>query len=188
MTKKFIKLALVSVAILFFTSTTITAEEYFIEEPRKPLEVLDELRKAILNAELNQAREKVKMLDELYKTFIVLITGEYVNNPSVLPAATLSKRVFEVMSKKGWHKARLLDATGTPFNPDNNPKDEFERDAIKAIISGRTYFERVEKIKGRDYLRAATAVHAVMQGCIICHPSKKVGDLLGAISYSIPLK
>jgi len=188
MTKKFIKLVLASVIILFFTSTTITAEEYFIEEPRKPLEVLDELYKAILNVELSQAREKVQMLDDLYKTFIVLITGEYVKNPSVLPAATLSKRVFEVMSKKGWHKARLLDATGTPFNPDNNPKDEFERDAIKALISGKTYFEKVEKIKGRDYLRAATAVSAVMQGCIICHPSKKVGDLLGAISYSIPLK
>ncbi len=188
MTRKFVKLVLASVIILFFTSTTTIAEEYFIEHPKKPLEVIDELYKAILNEELRQAREKVRMLDDLYKTFIVLITGEYVNNPSVLPAATLSKRVFGVMSKKGWHKARLLDATGTPFNPDNNPKDEFERDAIKALISGRTYFERVEKIKGRDYLRAATAVHAVMQGCIICHPSKKIGDFLGAISYSIPLK
>jgi rhamnogalacturonyl hydrolase YesR len=92
------------------------------------------------------------------------------------------------MSKKGWHKARLLDATGTPFNPDNNPKDKFERDAIEALISGKSYFERVEKIGDKDYLRAATSVSAVMVGCISCHPDRKIGDLLGAISYSILLK
>ena len=185
---KFVKLFVTSIMILFFTSVITTAEEYFIEEPKKPLEVLDDLYRAIVTEELNQAREKVRMLDDLYKTFIVLITGEYVKNPSVLAAATLSKRVFRVMSKKGWHKARLLDATGNPFNPDNNPKDKFERDAIKALISGKSYFERVEKIGDKDYLRAATSVSAVMVGCISCHPDRKIGDLLGAISYSIPLK
>ncbi len=170
MTRKFINLVLASVVILFFTSTTTIAEE-------------SSKGKTVI-----QAREIVQMLDDLYKTFIVLITEEYVNDPSVLPAATLSKRVFEAMSKKGWHKARLLDATGTPFNPDNNPKDEFERDAIKAMVSGKSYFERVEKIEGKNYLRAATAVPVVIIGCTICHPDKKVGDLLGAISYSITLE
>ncbi len=127
------------------------------------------------------------MLDDLYKTYIVLITEEYVDDPSVLPAATLSKRVFESMNKKGWHKARLLDATGTPFNPENNPKDEFERDAINALISGKTYFEKIEKIEGKDHLRAVTSVHAVMKGCISCHPDRKFGDLLGGIAYNIAL-
>jgi hypothetical protein len=170
MTKKFVKLSVTSIIIIFFASITINAEE-------------SSKAKTLI-----QAREIVQMLDDLYKTFIVLITEEYVKDPSVLPAATLSKRVFEAMSKKGWHKARLLDATGTPFNPDNNPKDKFERDAIKAMVSGKSYFERVEKIEGKNYLRAATAVPVVIKGCTICHPDKKVGDLLGAISYSIPLK
>ncbi len=185
---KFVKLFVTSIIIIFFTSITITAHEYLIEEPKKPVEVLDDLYRAIITEELNEARETVRMLDDLYKTFIVLITGEYVDNPSVLAAATLSKRVFAVMDKKGWHKARLLDATGNPFNPDNNPKDEFERDAIKALISGKSYFERVEKVGGKEYLRAATSVSAVMVGCISCHPDRKIGDLLGAISYSIPME
>ena len=167
---KFSKLNLILIITLFLTSVTTIAKE---------------LPKA---ETINQARNTIQMLDDLYKTFIVLITEEYVNDPSVLAAATLSKRVFEAMGKKGWHKARLLDATGTPFNPDNNPKDEFERDAIKAIVSGKTYFERVEKIEGKDYLRAATIVPVVIKGCTICHQGKKIGDLLGAISYSIPLK
>lgn len=190
--EKFVKLSLVSIVTIFLTSTITIAEEdniydSLLEQTKKPLEVLDDLYRAFLNEELNQAREKVHMLDELYKTFIVLITGEYVNDPSVLPAATLAKKVFEAMGKKGWHKARLLDATGNPFNPDNNPKDKFERDAIEAIVSGKSYFERIERIEGQYYLRAATSVVAVMKGCTICHPEKKVGDLLGAISYSIPI-
>ncbi len=191
MAKKYVKLILVFILMLFFTGPKVTAEEtedYFMDVPKKPLQVMNELYKSVMSMELDHARKTVRMLDDLYKTYIVLITEEYVNDPSILPAATLSKRVFKSMNKKGWHKARLLDATGTPFNPENNPKDEFERDAINAMISGKTYFEKIEKIEGKDHLRAVTSVHAVMKGCISCHPSSKVGDLLGGIAYNIALE
>jgi hypothetical protein len=191
MAKKHVMLILVLIAMVFFTGSKVTAEEaayYFMDVPKKPLQVIEELYKAVKNLELEHARKTVRMLDDVYKTYIVLITEEYVDDPSVLPAATLSKRVFKSMNKKGWHKARLLDATGTPFNPENNPKDEFERDAINAMISGKTYFEKIEKIDGKDHLRAVTSVHAVMKGCISCHPSSRVGDLLGGIAYNIALE
>jgi len=191
MARKNIKLIFVFILMLFFTGSKATAEEtayYFMDVPKNPLQVMEELYKAVKNLELEHARKTVRMLDDVYKTYIVLITEEYVDDPSVLPAATLSKRVFKSMNKKGWHKARLLDATGTPFNPENNPKDEFERDAINAMISGKTYFEKIEKIDGKDHLRAVTSVHAVMKGCISCHPSSRVGDLLGGIAYNIALE
>jgi hypothetical protein len=191
MAKIYVTLIFVFILMLFFTGSKVTAEEtayYFMDVPKKPLQIMDELYKSIKNLELEHARKTVRMLDDVYKTYIVLITEEYVDDPSVLPAATLSKRVFKSMNKKGWHKARLLDATGTPFNPENNPKDEFERDAINAMISGKTYFEKIEKIEGKDHLRAVTSVHAVMKGCISCHPSSRVGDLLGGIAYNIALE
>jgi len=191
MAKKHVMLILVLIAMVFFTGSKITAEEaayYFMDVPKKPLQVMDELYKAVKNQELEYARKTVRMLDDVYKTYIVLITEEYVDDPSVLPAATLSKRVFKSMNKKGWHKARLLDATGTPFNPENNPVDAFERDAINEMISGKTYFEKIEKIEGKDHLRAVTSVHAVVKGCISCHPSSKFGDLLGGIAYNIALE
>ncbi len=191
MTKKYLKLILVFLLMLFFTGSKVTAEEtayYFLDPPEKPSKIMDKLYKSVMSLGLEHARETVRMLDDIYKTYIVLITEEYVDDPSVLPAATLSKRVFESMNKKGWHKARLLDATGTPFNPENNPRDEFERDAIKAMISGKTYFEKIEKIEGKDHLRAVTSVHAIMKGCISCHPDRKFGDLLGGIAYNIPLE
>ena len=191
MAKKNVTLILVFIVMVFFTGSKVTAEEttyYFMDVPKKPLQIMEELYKSVKNLELEYARKTVRMLDDLYKTYIVLITEEYVDDPSVLPAATLSKRVFKSMNKKGWHKARLLDATGTPFNPENNPRDAFERDAINAMISGRTYFEKIEKIEGKDHLRAVTSVHAVMKGCISCHPSSKIGDLLGGIAYNIALE
>ena len=192
MVKKNIKkLMLVFILMLFFAGSKVTAEDTmydFMDPPKKPLQLMDELYKSVKSLELEHARKTVRMLDDLYKTYIVLITEEYVDDPSVLPAATLSKRVFKSMNKKGWHKARLLDATGTPFNPENNPKDAFERDAINAMISGKTYFEKIEKIEGKDHLRAVTSVHAVMKGCISCHPDRKFGDLLGGIAYNIALE
>ncbi len=191
MAKKYVILILVSIVIVFFTGPKVTAEEaayYFLDPPRKPLQIMEELYKSVKNLELEHARKTVRMLDDIYKTYIVLITEEYVDDPSVLPAATLSKRVFKSMNKKGWHKTRLLDATGTPFNPENNPVDAFERDAINALISGKTYFEKIEKVEGKDHLRAVTSVHAVMKGCISCHPSSRVGDLLGGIAYNIALE
>ncbi len=191
MTKKYVVLILVFVATVFFTGSKITADEitdYYMDVPRKPLQVMEELYKSVMSMELDHARKTVRMLDDLYKTYIVLITEEYVDDPSVLPAATLSKRVFGSMNKKGWHKVKLLDATGTPFNPENNPVDAFERDAINAMISGRTYFEKIETVDGKAHLRAVTSVHAVMKGCISCHPSSRVGDLLGGIAYTIALE
>ena len=191
MAKKYVTLILMCIVMLFFTASKVTAEDTpydFMDPPKKPLQLMEELYKSVKNMQLEHARKTVRMLDDLYKTYIVLITEEYVDDPSVLPAATLSKRVFKSMNKKGWHKARLLDATGTPFNPENNPVDAFERDAVNAMISGRTYFEKIEKIEGKDHLRAVTSVHAVMEGCISCHPSSRVGDLLGGIAYNIALE
>src|SRR5574337_824353 len=148
---KFARLTFIFSTVLYFTTTPLIAKETSNEKT------------------VEQARKTVQMLDDLYKTFIVLITQEYVKDPSVVPAATLSKKVFEAMEKKGWHKVRLLDATGKPFNQDNSPKDEFENAAIEAIKSGKSYFERVEEINGTNYLRAATIVPVVMDRCTISH-------------------
>lgn len=182
---------LVFLLMLFFTGSKLTADEmsdYLLDVPKTHKQIMKELHESVMNLEVEHARKTVRMLDDLYKTYIVLITEEYVDDPSVLPAATLSKRVFKSMNKKGWHETRLLDATGTPFNPENNPKDDFEREAIKALLAGKTYFEKIEKIEGKNHLRAVTSVHAVMKGCLACHPDRKFGDLLGGIAYIVDLE
>ncbi len=45
-----------------------------------------------------------------------------------------------------------------------------------------------ESADGQRYLRAATPVPVVNKKCILCHPGRKVGDLLGAISYKLTVR
>lgn len=173
---------IVLIIIIFFTNTITIAEEstkkrLFIQ----PYEV--SIEKAA-----ERARQTVMMLDDMYKTFIVLITKEYVKDPTMFSALILSKQVFKAMSDKGWHEARLLSTDGQPHNPDNRPKDDFEREATEALVSGKNYYDEVVKAGDNYYIRAATSMPAVMEGCLICHQGKKVGDLLGAISYKISLE
>lgn len=137
---------------------------------------------------VERAREQVQMLDDLYKNAVVSITKTYVNKQEDRPAIMIAKDVFAAMQKKGWHSARLVDATGDPLNDMNAPKSDFEKEAVKHIRSGEPYYDRVVG-EGKDRrLQAATAVPVVMKECGICHGDRKVGDTLGFLRYEVPIK
>jgi Protein of unknown function (DUF3365) len=137
---------------------------------------------------VERAREQVKMLDDLYKNAVVSITKTYVGKQDDRPAIMIAKDVFAAMQKKGWHSARLVDATGDPLNDKNAPKTEFEKEAYRRIRAGEPYYDRVVG-EGRDRrLLAATVVPVVMPKCAECHDTKKVGEVLGFLRYEVPIK
>src|SRR5262249_40626690 len=88
---------------------------------------------------LERARQQAKMLDELYKNAVVSITNKY-DGP---PAIKVAKDIFAAMEKSGWHKAKLVDASGSPQNEANAPQTAFEKRAVEAIKGGKSYFEEV---------------------------------------------
>jgi hypothetical protein len=140
---------------------------------------------------LERTRKQVRMLDDLYKTSIVLITENFVEESSDLPAGSAFQALFEAMKKKGWHEVRLLDATGEPYDDDNSPKDDFEIQAVKDLKAGKPYVDQVIEKDGKRYLRAATAIPVVMKKCIICHEHYKdvpEGQAIGALGYTIPIE
>ncbi len=140
---------------------------------------------------LERARREVKMLDDLYKTAVVLITDKYVENGTSVSAGTAAKAIFSAMKKNGWHDARLIDATGQPFEEGNAPQDDFEKEAIKQLKSGKAYYEQVVTTDGQRQLRAATIVPVVLDKCIMCHPHYKdvaKGAAIGAISYKLKVE
>ncbi len=138
-------------------------------------------------AAVERARESVKMLDDLYKNAVVSITNTYVGQQADTPAASVAKDVFEAMHKKGWHNARLVDATGKPKNKDNVAKTDFEKKAVADIAAGKAYVEEVGEQDGKPVLRAATVVPSVLKQCAVCHGGKE-GRVLGAIVYEVPIK
>jgi hypothetical protein len=138
-------------------------------------------------AAVARTRESVKMLDDLYKNAVVSITNKYVELQSDTPAAAVAKEVFEAMHKKGWHTARLVDATGKPKNKANLPRTEFEKKGAEAMKAGKAYIDEVGQKDGKPVLRVATVVPAVLNQCAICHGGKE-GRVLGAIIYEVPIK
>jgi hypothetical protein len=139
-------------------------------------------------ASVERTRQQARMLDDLYKTAVVLITQHYVETPSTLSAATAAKALFAEMEKKGWHQVRLVGLTDTLMNSDNAPADEFERDAAQRLLAGAASHETVVTDNGIRYLRYATAVPVVMPKCLMCHPGwEGNAGAVGALSYRIPV-
>jgi hypothetical protein len=138
-------------------------------------------------AALERTREQVKMLDDVYKNAVVAITNVYVDKQADTPAATVAKMVFEAVHKKGWHSARLIDATGKPKNKENVAKTDFEKRAATEILGGKASIEEVAEVDGKPVLRVATVVPSVLKQCAICHGGKE-GRVLGAIVYEVPIK
>ena len=131
------------------------------------------------------------MLDDVYKTAVILITTHYVNDEDDLPAGTAAIALFDAINKKGWHEVRLLDASGEPINDENSAKDAFEKMAVKQLKSGEPWYEEIIKKNGKRYLRAATPIPVVMQKCTMCHDNYKgleKNDPIGVLSYTIPIK
>lgn len=138
-----------------------------------------------------RTRKQVKMLDDIYKTAVVLITEHYVNEESDLAAGEAAKALFAAIKEKGWHEVRLLDATGEPLEDVNSPKDEFEKTAVAKLKGGADWYEQVVTKKNKQYLRAATPIPVVLKKCTLCHDNYKdvkEGAPIGALSYTIPIE
>lgn len=162
--------------LILGTSTIATAE--------------DKKAAAPADAAVERARREVRMLDDIYKTSIVLITTHYVEDDNDLPAGSAFKALFAAVEKNGWHKVRLVDASGEPVNDENKPKKGFEKKAVEQLLKGKPSWDEVVEEDGKRYLYAATAIPVVMEKCIMCHENYKgvpKGKAIGALSYRVPI-
>jgi hypothetical protein len=139
-----------------------------------------------------RTRKQVKMLDDLYKTAVVMITKHYVNDEDDFAAGSAAVALFAAMKEKGWHEVRLLDATGEPIENKNLPRDDFEKAAVKELSAGKPWHEAVVKRENKTYYRAATPIPVVLDRCIMCHAHyedfKKDGKIIGVLSYTLPVE
>lgn len=150
----------------------------------------EEKTPAVDKASVERARKTVRMLDDIYKTAVVLITDKYVRDKKDFPAGRAAVHWFKAISKKGWHEVRIIDASGEPYSQANVARDDFDKEGIRRLKAGSDFFDQVETKDGKSYLRAITPVPVVMQKCIMCHDnykSAKKGEPVGALTYKVPL-
>ena len=143
------------------------------------------------DAAVVRTRKQVQVLDDVYKTAVVLITEKYVNKPEDFAAGSAAIALFDAISKKGHHQVRLLDATGKPYDADNVAKDDFEKEAIKQLKAGQATYEKIENRKDGRYLRVATPVPVVLKKCSMCHEhykQAKDGEPIGALPYTLKVE
>jgi len=142
-------------------------------------------------AAVKRARKTVRMLDDIYKQAIILITDKYVNTKKDFPAGRAAVKWLNDIGKAGWPKTRLIDVSGEPYSAKNVAEDDFEKEAVKQIKAGKGYFEKVEDKDGKHHLRAMTAIPVVSTKCIMCHENYKAakkGEAIGALSYTVPIE
>ncbi|MCA9191510.1 MAG: DUF3365 domain-containing protein [Planctomycetales bacterium] len=152
--------------------------------------VVDGQDSAKSDAEVERGRATVKMLDNIFKQAIVLITDKYVHDEDDFPAGSAAVVWFKAISEAGPNSVRLIDASGDPYKATNVAQDEFEKAGIKELKAGKPYYDEVAVRDGKRVLRAVTAVPVVMDKCVMCHPhykNVKPGEAIGAISYTVPL-
>ena len=153
------------------------------------LVLIFEIATASEESAVTRTRQQIEMLDTLYKTAIVLITDKYVTDPSKFSGASAAKALFDTMKENGWHEVRLVGLSDVLINPSTNkPKDAFEEEAKKKLLSGEATHEEVVTIDGKRYLRKATPVPVVLEKCAMCHANFKDNDgIIGTLAYTVPL-
>ena len=129
------------------------------------------------------------MLDDLYKTVVVLITEHYVKDQTMrYPAASASKALFAEMKKKGWHEVRLLGLTDKLFNPENKPSDAFEQAAAKSCLQGRRAMKRSSRKVESATCASQPGYLSSWSNVVMCHPTWKGNKgNIGSLSYTVPV-
>ncbi len=116
----------------------------------------------------------------------IQVLKDHVGNVDAIPVpATAVREMGEEASRSGMYSARLVSQN--PLNPVNVPKDNFETEAIRAIMSGAESYARRDEVNGVPTYRRAVVDKATTAACLSCHTSNQVGDTLGMLSVSLPM-
>ncbi len=102
----------------------------------------------------------------------------------VLPSGSLED-VFEELKRSYDIQVRWLAVNAKAMNIDHEAKDEFEKNAVKALAAGKKEYEQVN---ADQYLHVGTI--RLASQCLKCHLPQRTStdDRAAALSISMPLQ
>jgi hypothetical protein len=141
---------------------------------------------AVVVPTLEEAHRQAEILHTAMHATLQIVHHRYYQEDEglLLPAATL-KEVFAEVEKEQGIKLRWLAVEGQVMNTDHTARDEFEREAVKALKAGKPAYESTEQ---GVYRRAGPIT--LTNHCLKCHvPDRKsTEDRTAGLIISMPVK
>ena len=137
-------------------------------------------------AAVELARQQAKLVHNIYATTLEVMHERYFRNDrSTIPARAMED-VFAEVARTTKIDARWIGVNAKTMGINHEPKDEFEKNAARALGTGKEEFEAVEN---GVYRRAEGIPLSI--GCLTCHGSfgmiPKTPRFAGLV-INIPLK
>lgn len=123
-------------------------------------------KEAIHRVPLAVARDRAKLLQEVYLSTLEVIHERYFHGDRVMVPARAMEAVFMDMKRHTRMEASWISVNLKAMSLDHEPQSDFEKFAAAEIAKGAKEVERVEE--GEYY--CATAI-SLSGGCLICHDS-----------------
>jgi hypothetical protein len=133
-----------------------------------------------------EARARARILHEAFHGALQVVHRDFFDEDDarVLPSGSLED-VFTELEKQFDIKIRWLAVNAKAMNIDHEASDDFEKDAVQALQSGKKEYERVSDDR---YLHVGTI--RLASQCLKCHLPRRTStaDRSAALSISMPLK
>ena len=135
---------------------------------------------------IEEARARARILHEAFHGALQVMHRDYFDedNARVLPSGSLED-VFKELNRSYDIQVRWLAVNAKAMNIDHEPKDEFEKNAVKALASGKKEYELV---KADQYLHVGSI--RLASQCLKCHLPRRTSteDRAAALSITMPLE
>jgi hypothetical protein len=154
-------------------------------QPKEPI-ITTASSTAQLEAAVTAARERAKLLHDIYSTTLDAIHHHYFRREGAVIPARAMEDVFREMAGLSGTMANWISVNTKAMSIDHKPMTDFEKTAVEEITAGKEAYELV----GKHFYRRAARI-PLGTNCIGCHDgmlssSNKLPRWAGLV-ISIPL-
>ena len=133
---------------------------------------------------IDEARKRARLLHTAFNGVLQVMHRDFFEEDvSDIPSASLQD-VFDDLAENQGVKLRWLGVNAKTLNLDHNPRDEFEKSAVKSLSSGKREFEAVED----QTYRYAGSIR-LHNACLKCHVPNRTSleDRTAGLVISLPI-
>ncbi|WP_417848493.1 c-type heme family protein [Thalassoglobus sp.] len=133
-----------------------------------------------------EARQQAKLLHETVHGMLQIVHRDFFDEEESLKIPSASfEEVFEELKHAQGVSMRWISVNTEAMNVDNEPKSKFEKDAVKALITGKEEYE-----SATDEVFQYVGTVRLSSRCLKCHVPRRSNnkDRAAGLVISIPLK